>query len=107
MTNSWRRILIGAVFLALAVIQTSLAPHFSVFAAAWFEWINFITLSVLFFALFERRRHRFSWILAVWGGVLLSFYSQRFFGFWIIALATLVFMVKFGIKKYVRIPWYW
>lgn len=108
MINNRRRALAGGVVLALSMIQTSFAPHFSIFGGTWFEWVNFVTLPVLLFAVFERRRHRFGWILAIWGGFLLDVYSsQRFFGFWIAVLAVLVFAIKFGIKKYVRIPWYW
>lgn len=98
---------VAAGFVVAVLLQTSLMPHFGAFGRGWFEWINFTTLGVAIIVLFERRRHNFSWLAAVWGGLWLDIYSAHFFGFWTIVLIALVFAVKFGIKKYVRIPWYW
>jgi len=100
-------ILIAAAVIALFLLQTSFAPHFPFFAGRWFEWANFITLPVVLFALFERRRHNLGWGLAVLGGFLLDIYSARFFGFWIIVLSFAVLAIKLGIKKYVRLPSFW
>ncbi len=96
-----------ALFLPAIILQTSFLPHFYFLAGRWFEWINFITLSIIAIALFEKRRRRFAWAAGAWGGFLLDIYSQRFFGFWMIALLAAVLAIKFLIKKYVRIPSFW
>jgi len=90
-----------------AVLQASFAPHFTAFNGWWFEWVNFVTVPMAAITIFERRRRNFSWIAAIVAGFFLDLYSQRFFGFWIIFLLVFAAIVKFGIKKYVRIPSYW
>jgi hypothetical protein len=94
-------------FVCLGIFQTTIAPHFWFFDFPWFEWLNFITVPLAIFALFERRRNNLSWAAAILGGFILDVYSQRFFGFWIILLTVLTALIKFAVKKYVRIPWYW
>jgi hypothetical protein len=96
-----------AIFGFLAILQTSFVPHFKMSGPGWFEWVNFIDTAVAVIALFERRRHNLSWLVALWGGIFLDLYSGRFFGFWIFTLLALVVLVKFAVKKYVRIPSYW
>lgn len=95
------------VFVVLLILQTSFVPHFKIFESGWFEWINFIDLAVVVIALFEHRRNGFGWLAAILGGIFLDLYSGRFFGFWILALLALVALIKFAVKKYVRIPSYW
>lgn len=102
-----KEIVFIAALAALAIAQASFAPHFKLFAAGWFEWINFVDVAVAVFAVFEHRRNKFGWLAAFCGGFFLDLYSGRFFGFWIILLLALVALIKFAIKKYVRIPSYW
>lgn len=107
MNKNVARAAVLVLLLLMAILQTSFLPHFAILGKGRFEWINLITLSVFVIALFEKRRRRFSWFAAVWGGFLLDIYSQRFFGFWIITFLTIILMIKFLIKKYVRIPSFW
>lgn len=96
------------LFLALmAVFQAGFVSHFTVFGGWWFEWVNFVTAPVAIIAVFEHRRRNLGWFAAISGGLFLDIYSARFFGFWVIFLLILTALVKFGIKKYVRIPSYW
>jgi hypothetical protein len=104
---SAKRITTILVLISLALFQAGFAAHLALFGGRWFEWVNFVSLPVVLIAIFERRRRNFSWFAAVFGGFFLDIYSSRFFGFWIIALAVLVLIIKLGIKKYVRIPSYW
>jgi len=91
----------------LAIFQVSFAPHLKIFSGKWFEWINFVDVAVLAIAIFERRRGAIGWLAALWGGIFLDMYSDRFFGFWMLALFVLVGAVKLVLKKYVRIPSFW
>jgi len=91
----------------LAIFQVSFAPHLKIFSGDWFKWINFIDLAVLVIALFERRRGAVGWLAALWGGIFLDMYSDRFFGFWMIVLFAIVGAIKLILKKYVRIPSFW
>jgi hypothetical protein len=102
-----KKILTILFFTILAISQASFFAHLAIFSNQWFEWVNFVSLAVAIVSLFERRRNNFSWFLAIFGGFLLDIYSSRFFGFWIIVLIILVAIIKFAIKKYVRIPSYW
>lgn len=107
MNRNAARAAVLALFLLAAILQTSFLPHFSFLGGWWFEWMNLITLPILAIAVFEKRRRRFAWTAAAWGGFLLDIYSQRFFGFWVIALLAMVLIIKLLIKKYVRIPSFW
>jgi hypothetical protein len=102
-----RQIAVIAVLGVLAVAQASFAPHFELFLSGWFEWVNFVNIAVVVTALFERRRNKFGWLAAFCGGFFLDLYSGRFFGFWMIFILALVALIKFVVKKYVRIPSYW
>jgi uncharacterized membrane protein SirB2 len=104
---SKKRILAILFLILLAISQASFAVHWAFFGAPWFEWLNFVIVTVAAIAIFEYRHRRFSWFSAVCGGFFLDIYSQRFFGFWILALVFLVMIIKFAVKKYVRIPSYW
>ncbi len=91
----------------LAIFQMSFVPHLKIFSGEWFRWINFVDVAVLAIALFERRRGAIGWLAALWGGIFLDIYSDRFFGFWMIVLFAVVGLIKLILKKYVRIPSFW
>jgi len=98
---------IVAILTILAVAQTSFMPHFEAFRPKWLPGLNFIDAAVAIIALFERRRHKSSWLAAVLGGAISDLYSSWFFGFRIAVYLVLVALIKFVIKKYVRVPSYW
>ena len=102
---SGREIAIIAFFLFLVIIQASFAPHLDL-PGQWSDWLNMVDIAVAVIALFEKRKHRASWIAALSGGIFLDIYSE-FFGFWILILLALVALIKFVLKKYVRIPSFW
>jgi len=102
-----RQLIIFAILTVLGLVQVSLIPHFFSFSWLWLEWINLLDVAVAAIALLEKRSHKFSWLAAAVGGGFLDFYSRRFFGFWIIVLLAVVALIKFVVKKYVRLPSYW
>lgn len=90
----------------IGIFQVSFAPHLE-FPIKWLSWLNLVDMSVIAVALFERRRNRMSWVLALEGGIFMDIYSSRFFGFWILILLAAVAFIKLVLKKYVRFPSYW
>ncbi len=88
------------------IFQVSFAPHLE-FSVKWLSWLNLIDIAVVVAALFEKRRNRMSWALALEGGIFMDIYSSRFFGFWILILLAAVAFIKLVLKKYVRFPSYW
>jgi hypothetical protein len=86
-------------FYLLAAFQSSFLAHF--FPE---KFLNLILISVILINFFEIPSENFGIISALIGGFFLDFFSERFFGFWILILLFISIFIKFIFKKHVRIP---
>ena len=102
-----RPIAILFLLFVLAMIQTSFLNHFAFFDNEWLQIGNLVALFVLVYALLEKRKGRLSWVVAVWGGILLDLFSNMRFGVWTLSFIVLVFAIKVILKRYVSIPSFW
>ena len=95
------KFLISAIiYFIFALLQTSFLVHFGVLG----EHLNLILISVIIWNLVETRKSLFGLLNAVIGGFFLDIFSNRIFGFYILILLTAAILIKFVLKKYVKIP---
>ena len=87
-------------FSALALLQVSFLPHFSLWG-----WVpNLVFISLVILATFASPTAGIAAALA--GGFVLDIYSSLPFGFWIILSLMLFFAARYVLRNYVRIPQY-
>jgi rod shape-determining protein MreD len=84
----------------LTLLQTTFLVHFGIFGFI----PNITFLLVILINLFERPKDYSGIILSLIGGALLDIYSSRPIGFYIIILLASSLLIKFAIRRYVRIP---
>ncbi len=106
-TMSAKIVFIIFLLCLLALIQMGFLARLALIGGSWLRYFNIIIVFVVIFSFFERRKENASFVAAVFGGVLLDFYSENFFGFWVLILLTIVFLIKFVLRKYVRVPTFW
>jgi rod shape-determining protein MreD len=99
-------IVLSSIFI-LAMVETSFLNHFVIFNNQWLQIANLVALFVLVYSLLEQRKGRLSWFVAAWGGLLLDFYSNMYFGIWTMSFLILVFTIKKILRRYVSIPSFW
>jgi rod shape-determining protein MreD len=94
------------VFYILALFQTSFLIHFNIFLGGdFFGWIlNLVLIAVILITVFENPEKSTGIFSAFIGGFFLDIFSENFIGFHVLILLTLVFLIKFIFKKYVRTP---
>lgn len=95
------------ILLALVVFQVCFLARFDFYSGTWLRYFNGVIAFVLILSLFEKRREKASYGAAALGGAMLDFYSEYFFGFWILISVFCVLAVKYVIRKYVRVPVFW
>jgi len=93
-------------FYILTLFQTSFLIHFNIFLEGGFGgWTpNLILIAVILITVFERPEKNLGIFLAFIGGFFLDIFSENFIGFHILVLVILALLIKFILRKYVRIP---
>ena len=102
-----KKILILIPFLyILTLFQTSFLIHFNVFlGGGFFSWTsNLVLISVILLTVFEKPEKNSGIFLGFCGGFFLDIFSENFIGFHILILVIIAFLIKFILRKYVRIP---
>lgn len=102
-----KELLFIIVIYFLVLAQVSFFPRFGIFSNPWIQNINLVLLLIAIVSLFEKQKNNTGIMGAVFGGLFLDLYSERFFGFWILALLSLAVLIKFIVKRYVRLPSLW
>lgn len=91
----------------LVLFQASFWPRFDLFSGSWLRYLNAVLAFVVVFSLFEKRKEGGSLAAAAFGGLFLDLYSENFFGFWTIILLSSATLIKFILRRYVRVPTFW
>lgn len=89
------------LFYFLTLLQTSFLVHFPFFLKLPF---NIVLIAVIFINLFESSEKNLGFFSAIIGGFFLDFFSDNFIGFNILILVSFSILIKFIIRRYVRIP---
>jgi len=81
------------ILYCLVLLQTS-----------FFTTFNLILISIILINIFESPESKIGLISALIGGFLLDIWSSQIFGFWTGLCLLTVVLIKFIIKKYVKVP---
>jgi len=96
-----KKALILIIFLYfLVLLETSFFVHFG-----FFKWIpNTVFLFLIIFNILESPKKNLGLYLAAAGGLLTDIFSVGFIGFNALVFLTAALLLKFILRRYVRIP---
>ncbi len=95
-------ILITIILYFLTLFQTSFLVHFAVFGRT----PNLVALIAVLWSIFEKKEKLGGFYVAVIAGLFLDIFSNGFIGTNIVILAIIAALIKFVVKKYVKIPFF-
>ncbi len=93
-------ILFPILFYFLALSNLSLMAYFAVYGIS----LNIIFILIPLYAFFENPQYKFSYYLAISGGLFLDLTSSWFFGFYAVFFYLLTLAIKFLLKNYFKNP---
>ncbi len=88
------------IYFIFAILQSSFIIYFGHLG----KYLNLILISIIAWNIFENPKEIFGIVNAFIGGFFLDILSGHFFGFYIIISLSLAIIIKFFLKKYVKIP---
>ncbi|OGZ19550.1 MAG: hypothetical protein A3F95_02105 [Candidatus Nealsonbacteria bacterium RIFCSPLOWO2_12_FULL_39_31] len=95
-------ILITIFFYFLTLFQTSFLVHFAVFGRT----LNFVAFAVILWNIFERKENSRGFYVAGMAGLFLDIFSTGFIGANFATLIIVSALIKFLLKRYVKIPFF-
>jgi len=90
-------------FYILTLFQTSFLIHFNIFLEGFAGWtLSLVLIAVILITVFDPHT-KIGVGAAFIGGFFLDIFSENFIGFHILILVTLAFLIKFILRKYIRL----
>jgi len=88
------------LFYFLTLIQVSFMPHLAIYGIVF----NLVLFVIVIWNILESSDKYFGLYQAIIAGFFLDIFSSHFIGYNIIILLLIAFLLKFFLKRYVRIP---